>query len=75
MRGGLKPWLSTMVTNAVPPEPGQSLGAKAKEPGSSRLTLCIWTAEWRGSGYNPNYVIRQHWTELRKKGSAPKSRC
>jgi hypothetical protein len=31
--------------------------------------------ELQRSGYDPNYVIRQQWTELRKKGSAPKSRC
>lgn len=38
-------------------QPGQTLQQKAKELGCSLLTLRLWTAEWRGSGYDPDYVI------------------
>ncbi|KAB2919954.1 MAG: hypothetical protein F9K29_03605 [Hyphomicrobiaceae bacterium] len=39
--------------------PGQKLAEKAKELGVSQLTLRIWEAEWRGSGYDPDYVLRR----------------
>lgn len=37
--------------------PGQTLAQKAKQLGVSQITLRIWTAEWRGSGHDPDYVI------------------
>jgi hypothetical protein len=40
-------------------KPGQKLSEKAKELGVTLLTLRIWTAEWRGSGFDPDYVIRR----------------
>jgi hypothetical protein len=40
-------------------KPGQSLKAKARELGVSQLTLRIWTAEWKGSGFCPEYVIHR----------------
>jgi hypothetical protein len=38
-------------------EPGQKLKEKAAELGCSLPTLKIWTAEWRGAQYDPDYVI------------------
>lgn len=40
-------------------KPGQLIQDRAKELGCSLPTLKIWTAEWRGSGYDPDYVIRR----------------
>jgi hypothetical protein len=39
--------------------PGQTLKEKAKQLGVSVLTLRIWTAEWKGSGWAPDYVIKR----------------
>jgi hypothetical protein len=38
---------------------GQTLKEKAKELGCTCLTLRCWHLEWRGSGYDPGYVIRR----------------
>jgi hypothetical protein len=49
-----------IVTAAqLAPKPGQRLGDKAKELGVSVLTLRLWTAEWKGSGWAPDYVIKR----------------
>ncbi len=39
--------------------PGQLIQDKAKELGCSLPTLKLWHAEWRGSRYDPDYVIRR----------------
>lgn len=39
--------------------PGQKIREKAKELGCSQPTLKLWHAEWRGSGFDPDYVIRR----------------
>src|SRR5262249_44544996 len=39
--------------------PGQTLKEKAKQLRCTCLTLRGWHLEWRGSGYDPHYVIRR----------------
>jgi hypothetical protein len=39
-------------------KPGQLIQDKAKELGCSLPTLKLWHAEWKGSGYAQDYVIR-----------------
>jgi hypothetical protein len=39
--------------------PGQKIQDKAKELGCSQPTLKLWHAEWKGSGYAEDYVIRR----------------
>jgi hypothetical protein len=53
-------------------KPGQRLVEKAKELGVSLLTLRIWNAEWKGSQYDPDYVIQRlgHDNWLRNKWKA-----
>jgi hypothetical protein len=38
--------------------PGQKIRNKAKELGCSLPILKLWHAEWKGSGYSTDYVIR-----------------
>jgi acetyl esterase/lipase len=40
-------------------KPGQTLAQKARELGVSVQTLRMWSIEWRGSGYDPEYRIRR----------------
>jgi hypothetical protein len=45
--------------------PGQSVNEKMRELGTTHATLHRWFAEWRGSGFNPHYVIRRSTTDTR----------
>jgi hypothetical protein len=38
---------------------GQTLAQKARELGVTQPTLRLWSVEWRGSGYDPEYRIRR----------------
>jgi hypothetical protein len=39
--------------------PGQTLAQKARELGVTQPTLRLWSVEWRGSGYDPDYRNRR----------------
>jgi hypothetical protein len=40
-------------------KPGQTLAQKARELGVTQQTLRLWSVEWRGSGFDPEYRIRR----------------
>lgn len=40
-------------------KPGEKLEEKARELGVTLTTLRTWHAEWKGSGFDPDYVIRR----------------
>jgi hypothetical protein len=39
--------------------PGQTLAQKARELGVTTQTLRLWSVEWRGANYDPQYRIRR----------------
>lgn len=49
----------TVAASQLRMHPGQSLADKAKELGLPLSTLKLWTAEWKGSGFDPDYAIER----------------
>jgi hypothetical protein len=56
---GQLPRNSVVTADDLCMKPGQTLKAKAKELGVSEITLRVWTAEWKGSLWAPDYVIKR----------------
>src|SRR5262245_36537696 len=56
---GQLPRSSVVTADDLRMRPGQTLKEKAKELRCTCLTLRTWHLEWRGSGYDPYYVIRR----------------
>ena len=56
---GQLPRSSVVTADDLRMKPGQTLKAKAEELGVSEITLRVWTAEWKGSGWPPDYVIKR----------------
>jgi hypothetical protein len=59
VESGQLPRSSVVTADDLHMKPGQTLNARAKELGVSALTLRVWTAEWKGSGWAPDYVIKR----------------
>src|SRR5262249_1190167 len=57
-RGNI-PSTAIVTADQLRMKPGQKLAEKARELGVSVVTLSLWNAEWRGSGYDPDYVIHR----------------
>src|SRR5215813_5471407 len=56
---GQLPRSSVVTADDLRMAPGQTLKEKAKQLRCTCLTLRGWYLEWRGSGYDPHYVIRR----------------
>jgi hypothetical protein len=65
------PTTAIVTAEQLQMRPGQKLAEKARELGVTVVTLRLWHAEWKGSGYDPDYCIKRagHDNWLRNKWS------
>jgi hypothetical protein len=56
---GRLPASAIVTAEQLTMKPGQKLIEKARELGTTFTTLKLWTAEWKGSGFDPDYAVRR----------------
>jgi len=59
VESGQLPRSSVVTADDLQMKPGETLKEKAKQLSVSVITLRVWTAEWKGSGWAPDYLIKR----------------